>query len=304
MRREYRFGRRSRRKIPSGEYRVRYILFALLAVTASAHCADRALPKSYESLAAAEREFAAAGLRDGVQKSFLAHFAEDSIVLHPFAVSAPEWYRGHPDRPGRLIWGPQYLAVSSAGDLGLSSGPWRLEVERDGKLQSYHGHFFSLWKRDAHGRWQVVFDHGIGHDAPAISVEKTELSALAMPEGAALAGRDSASRRQALEKADDALRARLAQNGGYAQAARADTLWVREQAVPAQSATPPAPAPGKTAACGCGPRAYLAVSDSGDLGYTIGGGPGARDKGVDVRVWRFDAKGGWTLLADLSDAVD
>jgi ketosteroid isomerase-like protein len=284
---------------------VRHILFALLAVTAAARAADR-LPERYQSLAAAEREFAAAGLRDGVQKSFLAHFADDAIVLHPFAVSGPEWYRGHPDRPGKLIWGPQYVAVSAAGDLGLSTGPWRFEVERDGKSQSYHGHFFSLWKRDVHGRWQVVFDNGLGHDASAAPVEKTGLVALSMPASGAPASGGVESRRLALENADEELRARLARDayGGYATSARKDTLWLREGAMPVRAAAAPASAAGKSAPCGCGPRAHLAIADSGDLGYTIGGAADERNKGVDARVWRFDAKAGWTLLADMTQAVD
>src|SRR4249920_721687 len=138
-----------------------YWMLGFMAFALAAQAQQQSLPPRYESLAQAEREFASAGARDGVQKAFLAHFAEDALVLRPFATAAPAWYREHPDGPGKLIWGPQYLAVSAANDLGLSSGPWRYEAERDGKPVVGHGHFFSIWRRDAQGRWQVLFDQGV-----------------------------------------------------------------------------------------------------------------------------------------------
>ena len=225
---------------------MRGIFIALLCTAAAASAAAASLPQRYSGLAAAEREFAAQGLRDGVQKSFLAHFAEDAIVLKPFATPALEWYRTHADGPGKLIWAPQYLAVSAAGDLGLSTGPWRYEGEREGKAVRAHGHFFSIWKRDAGGRWQVLFDHGTGHPAGAVAAEDTPLVALIVPAGAGAPAGDAAlTRRRELEAADAALRAQLARGAGdaYAKVARNDTLWVREGSPPARGfAAPPQPA--------------------------------------------------------------
>lgn len=255
-----------------------------------------------DSLADAERAFAAAGARDGVQKAFLAHFADDAIVLRPFATSALAWHRAHPDKPGRLLWAPQFLAVSSAGDFGLSSGPWHFEGVRDGKPVSAYGHFLSIWRHDAEHGWRVVLDHGIGHGPPATAVDETPLVALdtaARPAGHARA----AARERSLAAADDGLRERLARGapGAYAAVARPDTLWLREGALPSRGVEPPS-TEGK--ACGCGPRVRLVLAESGDFGYSIGGGAGAPDKGVDVRVWQTDAASDrWTLLADLSAAA-
>src|SRR6185369_15855848 len=78
-----------------------------LAFALVAQAQAMSLPPRYESLAEAEREFASAGAREGIQKSFLAHFAEDALVFRPFATAAPAWYREHPDGLGKLIWGPQ-----------------------------------------------------------------------------------------------------------------------------------------------------------------------------------------------------
>jgi len=259
------------------------------------------LPPRYSDMAAAEREFAAAGARDGVQKSFLAHFAEAAIVLRPFPVSGLKWYREHADPPGgKLIWGPQYLAVSGAGDLGLSSGPWRYEGEHEGKTAQAHGHFLSIWQRDAHGHWQVLLDHGIGHPAPAIAVEQTQAEPILLPAAKPLARASAEARKVGLAAADDDLRARLRTDPktAYAEVASAQTLWLRDGALPLHGAEPPA-----AASCGCGPRDLLGIAASGDLGYTVGGAENARGRGADVRVWRF-ASGHWSLLADVNSAVE
>jgi len=283
-------------------YRMLQLLGLALGYALGAHAQQASLSPRYESLAQAEREFASAGARDGVQKAFLATFAEDALVLRPFATPAQPWYREHPDAPGKLIWGPQYLAVSAANDLGLSTGPWRYEAERDGKPVVADGHFFSIWRRDAHGRWQVLFDHGIGNPAPAVPVETTQLLALPMPEGKTLSAAVIGSRTRSLEVADKALRDRLAMNPdkAYAAVATAQTLWLREGSLPMQGSLP-AKANGEQA-CGCGPRVAMTVAASGDLAYTLGGAESARARGVDVRVWRWEG-GAWKLLADMTAAV-
>jgi hypothetical protein len=279
------------------------LLMALLPLCAPL-LAHAAVPPAYATLAAAEREFAADGLRRGVQKSFLTHFAADGIVMRPFAVPAAQFYRDRPDPPGgTLRWAPQYLAVSAAGDLGLSTGPWRAEGERDGKPFAAHGHFFTVWKNDGRGHWQVLFDHGVGHAPPPTPVETTAL--VALPVGKADASGRSAveSRRAALTAADDALRERLAggASGAYASLASADTLWLRDGALPQRGAQPPG-AEGAPSVCGCGPRIRIGMAASADFGYTIGGREDQRDKGIDVRIWKFDGSG-WSLVADLVAAV-
>jgi len=191
----------------------------------------------------------------------------------------------------------------SLGDLGLSTGPWRAEGERDGKPFAAHGHFFTVWKNDGRGHWQVLFDHGVGHAPPPTPVETTAL--VALPVGKADASGRSAveSRRAALTAADDALRERLAggASGAYASLASADTLWLRDGALPQRGAQPPG-AEGAPSVCGCGPRIRIGMAASADFGYTIGGREDQRDKGIDVRIWKFDGSG-WSLVADLVAAV-
>jgi ketosteroid isomerase-like protein len=51
-------------------------------------------------------------------------------------------------------WDPQEVEVLDSGTLGLTSGPVK---DPSGKQA---GVFNSIWRREANGRWRVVFDKG------------------------------------------------------------------------------------------------------------------------------------------------
>ena len=51
-------------------------------------------------------------------------------------------------------WKPEIVEVLASGSLALSSGSvWDTEGKQIGT-------FKSIWRRDAEGRWRVVFDKG------------------------------------------------------------------------------------------------------------------------------------------------
>jgi ketosteroid isomerase-like protein len=58
-------------------------------------------------------------------------------------------------------WEPQIVEVLDSGTLALSSGPVRNPQGQQ------TGTFNSIWRRDADGRWRVVFDKGAPVCAPA-----------------------------------------------------------------------------------------------------------------------------------------
>lgn len=66
-------------------------------------------------------------------------------------------------------WEPETVEVLDSGTLALSSGPVR---DRDGKVI---GTFSTIWRREADGRWLVVFDKGcpVCETAPAPAPEPT-----------------------------------------------------------------------------------------------------------------------------------
>ena len=60
-----------------------------------------------------------------------------------------------------MRWRPAVVEVSSDGMLAISRGPYRSTyVNEDGEMVESWGHFISTWRKNAAGRWQVLFDTG------------------------------------------------------------------------------------------------------------------------------------------------
>jgi ketosteroid isomerase-like protein len=141
--------------------RARFIVFG--TVLALCGCTTLDMQPSRDDLASAERAFAREGLERGIRASFIEYFAPDGLVFEPEPVRVREIW---PTRPApanplalRLEWQPALVDVGRAGDLGYSTGPYRL-TDTTGPRQPSQGAFFSVWQRQADGRWKVWLDMG------------------------------------------------------------------------------------------------------------------------------------------------
>lgn len=113
-----------------------------------------------------ESEYAFAGeAQSSVAAAFLKYLAEDSWVLSPGPKPGRATYQGAKDGKNQLEWYPTIGDISPGGDLGFTTGPWVLTLP--GHEMPLHGHFLTVWKRDAQCRWYVEIDGGISHSAPA-----------------------------------------------------------------------------------------------------------------------------------------
>jgi ketosteroid isomerase-like protein len=116
----------------------------------------------------ADRRFAADSAARGAE-AWAAVFAADGV----------KWQRGRPPLVGPdairesmqrafsdpevvFTWEPHTSALSPAGDLGFTAGRYRL-VRRSagGPVEEGSGTYLTIWRRQADGTWQVVFDTGV-----------------------------------------------------------------------------------------------------------------------------------------------
>jgi ketosteroid isomerase-like protein len=142
---------------------------ALVIVLAMEGCASMSNGSARDALADAERAFAKDGIERGIRDSFIAHFAPDGVVFEPAPVRVRDVW---PTRAGpadplalRLEWRPELVDVARAGDLGISTGPFRL-VDTTGRAPPREGAFFSVWQRQGDGTWKVWLDMGAGNTGP------------------------------------------------------------------------------------------------------------------------------------------
>lgn len=112
-----------------------------------------------EDVTATEIAFAKT-MTDRDHAAFLDFVAEDAIFLNggkPLrgkAAIGEFWKRFYASESPPFTWKPDLVEVLDSGKLAQSVGP---VSTADGKVVS---RFYSTWRRDADGRWRVVFDDG------------------------------------------------------------------------------------------------------------------------------------------------
>ena len=256
------------------------LLFAAALTSAPAPASD------FEDLVAAERAFAADASARTTRAAFLAYLAEDGLVFEPGPTSGKRVWEARKEDKAKLEWAPELAEVSPSGDLGYTSGPWRYTPAGAEKPVTF-GHYFTVWRKDADGKWKVLIDHGVSHGEVAFPETVLRRGGLSMgsaptwPVGAA-----------ELRSADlvpaGALNSRMVS---------ADFLRLRAGQLPDGKAVGAA-----FASSALRMDTGLVISTAGDLAATWGGGAGAPSW---IRIWRQpsaeDAPGaGWHLAVDLS----
>ncbi len=144
----------------------------LLAVAVLAGCAQAPAPvatvEAAPSIAAAESEFAAHSVREGMRAAFLAHFTDDGALVREGWTNAIAFLGPRPDPAILLDWRAQYTETAASGELGLSTGPWKLISKEKPATPASYGQFVSVWRREPGKPWKVAVDVGISHAEPSL----------------------------------------------------------------------------------------------------------------------------------------
>jgi ketosteroid isomerase-like protein len=273
---------------------MRILLFVLLFADS--------LKTELDSLAQAEREFARLSLAQGVRDAFLANLGEDSIIFRPNAVAGRQWFENNPPPPTlRLEWAPEFADIASSGDLGYTTGPF--ERRRTPQDPPAFGHYVTLWRKQADGKWKVALDTGISHAmspkpasvaSPRISSDVQKQRAPNEIEAARAAlvqreGRYSSDPQSVLVQLDSA--ARVYREGGFPVMGR---NAIRDALSGVKGAF-------------TWKLTKVEVSKSADFGYTYGTAdfkPADASKPIEssnfVRIWKKQGAD-WKVLLDLLD---
>jgi uncharacterized protein (TIGR02246 family) len=134
------------------------VVLALAAVLPIQAARGQSLDDLARQVREAEQAFAATMARRDLE-AFATFVAEDGLffgdgVLRGRAAVVEGWRAFFEGAEAPFSWEPETVAVLESGTLALSSGPVRNpQGERVGT-------FTSIWRRDADGRWSVIFDKG------------------------------------------------------------------------------------------------------------------------------------------------
>jgi ketosteroid isomerase-like protein len=229
--------------------------------------------------------------RSSVRGAFLEYLADDAVVLNPDPEQGRAVYLAAKESKNQLEWYPRLADVASSGDLGFTEGPYTFTLVESGK--QYHGHFLTVWKRDASCAWRVEFDGGVSHPAPSISESKLvpNLAPLnkTAPPPAALVTADAASRGIAEFQ-------RTVQQDGFAAALRTygrdfDFLFMTDEQSPVGigEATTYLAA---RAMAGAWKEVVRGQSEDSSIAYSVGQLTDGSNLGTHtyVQIWQFDPK--------------
>ena len=111
-----------------------------------------------------EKQFNDMAAEEGIMEAFATFAAEDAVIkrggkLIKGRAAIKEWYQNNSGPDEKLTWKPDFVDVSSSGDLAYTYGGFEFSYpDSTGMIQTSSGTFHSVWKRQADGSWKFVYD--------------------------------------------------------------------------------------------------------------------------------------------------
>lgn len=272
---------------------------------------EKGFPARLAPVVEAEHAFAQYSIDHGMKDAFINFAAPDGVLFRRGPINAIEtWKNRNPAPTGLLTWWPAYADVSSAGDIGWTTGPYEFREKPTDEKPAGTGHFFTIWRRQPEGTFKFVVDLGIEHPAPSVNETALVYPAWLKNGKTNPNASDADAARRTLADAERSLAEDSASKGmTTALLSRADeTLRLYRQNT--------FPVVGRDAV-----RKTLMtmtefvkfetlktdVAASGDLGYAYGtysvtpkGSEKPSEQGNYARVWRRRGKGAWRVVFNVA----
>lgn len=279
-----------------------FYLSVLCLALAAAHGQEVRPSDAVRVIVNEETRFAEHARDHGTRAAFLEFLADDAVMFDPAPVKGKElWEKRAPDNSS-LIWSAAFAAVARGTDIGYDTGPWQWRKDKAAAEPDAFGHFVSIWKRQADGRWKVALDYGIDH--PHLPAEPGQAQMSYSDDGL----NETVDVKAARKAAQEARRLFVEQAksdapGAILAVAEPEIRVYRQGVLPAvgreSAGVLLGTRKGKLTLSSLGGG----ISRTGDLGYDFGkytlSQSGKTEAGHYLQIWRTDATGAWKLALDL-----
>lgn len=286
-------------------------LFVLISWECTSMTANAAIPQEAGlQIANTEQAFAKMAQDSGMVTAFLKYLHDDAVVFRPEPLNGKRWYSSRPASTAQLNWWPTYVEAASSGDLGLSTGPYEFRTENSDTVPIYHGHFVSIWKRQANGEFRVMADLGNSYDNPD-SIQSSLTIGNQQDAGDSTAGKKAHFDGQpTLADAESTFSAVTTEEGamsGFAKFFHDDVRVYRDGSVPFVGKKSAAKVYSDSTVLMSSGATFTDVSQANDFGYaygmsrqwTKGKSSGSGIKSSFLRVWRRTSDGSWKVVLDI-----
>ncbi len=146
---------------------MRTFLIGFVVVCLGFSCGDRPDLKSEweKEIVKIESDFQAMASEKGIHAAFVAFADTNAVILRGDSLylgrqAIDDFYnRNHGSEKVSLTWKPDFVEVSSSGDLAYTYGKFVVSVTDSlGSIRSSKGIFHTIWKRQPDGSWKFVWD--------------------------------------------------------------------------------------------------------------------------------------------------
>jgi len=149
------------------KYKLIFIPAILLLLASCSHSTvENPVDKWKQEIVETEKEFSDMAGEVGIPAAFILYAADDAVVLRgdQLVVGKSELIAFYQDQYGenrdvKLTWEPDFVDVSSSGDLGYTYGQYTYSyIDSTGTTIESTGIFHTVWKRQPDGTWRFVWD--------------------------------------------------------------------------------------------------------------------------------------------------
>jgi ketosteroid isomerase-like protein len=259
------------------------------------------------AMLAAEQAFATMAKDKNTRDAFLFYLHDDAVTVDAAGlVTGKARLRKQPANASLLSWQASYGDISSGGDLGYDTGPWKYFASRKDSVPVAWGHFHSIWKKQPDGTWKNMLDVGVAHDS-LIATEPLHTSTIALTHPAVKVPALEAT--LSLMNQEKSFLASVKANGmaAYADVASKEIRYARQGEQPIVTAADKAQFLRRKSLYSNQVLVDGGIAASGDFGYVYGtadaiafvdGGQETKHA-VYLRVWKKEDGKKWKIILDV-----
>lgn len=274
-----------------------YSMLCLLIFTVAVNAQTQNRAAALAEVVAAENAFADRAAESGTRTAFLEFAADNGVVFNLKPENAKEVWQKRAVNNSLLAWRPMWVDVSTAGDLGYTTGTWAFSPTKSDAPVSW-GEYFTIWKKQTDGSWKFLLDLGIQHGKAVVNTNSWK-----SPEFKKAKSKDKKDLPDVWQTLEKSFGESLHKKGAkktYEKFASEQICLLRDGIMPSQD---------KSSALAQITDAQIATTvlggeASGDMAYAYGEyelrtSDGKMQKGFYTRVWKREPKG-WRIGAEVN----